>query len=146
MISKFILVLIFIVLNIKCSSFIKDTSETRSIALINQISEKKTLCFNGDEILSKEDFYKKFSSFDFVPEYFGNNLDAVWDVLHDSSLGNFELDVIWLNSDISLKKIPGNFFNSISKLFQDAQKDDSLNLKWSTFTSNELKNVKVICE
>ncbi|MDD7208802.1 MAG: barstar family protein [Lachnospiraceae bacterium] len=40
-----------------------------------------TVLIDGNKIKTKEDFYKKIRQDLSLPEYFGNNLDALFDVL-----------------------------------------------------------------
>lgn len=78
---------------------------------------------NGRDVLSPEDFYKQLSNQ--VPElgeYFGNNLDALWDYI-DVFDGK---TIIWKDFLLSEKNI-GLYVYKILNLFKD--RDEQLALK-----------------
>ena len=62
-----------------------------------------------------------------LPEHFGRNLDALWDVLSTDVEGPFE--IVWKHSGDS-KKLMGKDFDRAVKLFKDLQKErDDFTLK-----------------
>ena len=85
---------------------------------------KKEIHIDGNIILSEEDFYKVAGPLLGFPDYFGNNLDALW----DSMSGHIDTDIIlvWDNHSISKNAFPETF-EKIVEIF-DETKDI-----WSNF-------------
>lgn len=74
---------------------------------------------SGKSIHSLDDFYDEIALlFDF-PDYFGRNLDALWDLLTADTKGPLEL--IWEASATS-KKSMGRDFVRVSALLRDVTK------------------------
>ena len=62
---------------------------------------------HGRTVGSLHDFYREVESQLSLPDYFGRNLDALWDVLSTDIEGPFEL--IWEDADISRKSMGRDF-------------------------------------
>lgn len=81
----------------------------------------KNIYLDGHMINSEHDFHKVISSaLDFGP-YYGNNLDALWDMLSSGAAGGIILH--WKNAEISQQKM-GAVFETIVCLFKEAQDRD----------------------
>ena len=81
----------------------------------------KHCSLNGNAIRSIDDFYDRISTLlKDMPEHFGRNLDALWDVLSTDFKGPFE--IIWNNADAS-KKSMGKDFDRVVKLLRDMEKE-----------------------
>ncbi len=74
----------------------------------------------GRMIRSLEEFYDVISLKLSLPEHFGRNLDALWDVLTADVKGPVE--IIWEESAIS-KRAMGPVYLRISALLKDVQKE-----------------------
>jgi ribonuclease inhibitor len=80
--------------------------------------EIKHLYLDGQLIHNERDFHNLVAPLlDFGP-YYGNNLDALWDMLR----GGVEEDTVlhWKNSDVSRARL-GDKFNTIVRLFEEAK-------------------------
>ncbi len=87
----------------------------------------KRCTLNGKTIGSLDDLYDRISILIDLPEHFGRNLDALWDVLSTDVEGPFE--IIWKNADDS-KKSMGKDFDRVLKLLRDLEKErDDFKLK-----------------
>ena len=75
---------------------------------------------NGDKMRSLDDFYDLISTIKDMPEHFGRNLDALWDVLSTDVEG--PLEIIWENAAAS-KKMMGRDFDQIIKLLRNLEKE-----------------------
>ena len=78
----------------------------------------KRIVFDFKKIKNKKDFYNELAEKVQLPEYFGNNLDALWDII---TCGEIDLptEVIFINFDNRKNK----FFVSLEELFKDAEKE-----------------------
>lgn len=74
----------------------------------------------GREIRSLEEFYDVISLKLALPEHFGRNLDALWDVLTTDLKGPVE--IIWEDSAVS-KRAMGPIYDRVSALLSDVQKE-----------------------
>jgi ribonuclease inhibitor len=74
---------------------------------------------NGSAIGSLDDLYDQLSSRLSLPEHFGRNLDALWDVLSTDVEGPFE--IVWKHADDS-KKMMGRDFSRGLKVLQKLEK------------------------
>lgn len=70
------------------------------------------------KIKERQDFYKQLKEKCGLPEYFGYNLDALWDTVVSGELG-FPVTVIFQN----FNKRDNEFFKALYKLFKDAEKE-----------------------
>lgn len=80
----------------------------------------KRCILDGRKIVSLNDFYDQLSFHLPLPDYFGHNLDALWDILSTDIEGPFE--IVWKNSDDS-KKLMGKDFERIVELFKNLEKE-----------------------
>jgi len=69
---------------------------------------------------SLDDLYDQLSTRLSLPEHFGRNLDALWDVLSTDVEGSFEIE--WEYADDS-KKSMGNDFDRAAKLLRELEKE-----------------------
>jgi ribonuclease inhibitor len=74
---------------------------------------------SGKSIHSLDEFYNEIALHFNFPDYFGRNLDALWDLLTTDIKGPVEL--IWEESATS-KKSMGKDFTRVSALLQDIEK------------------------
>ena len=74
----------------------------------------------GKSIHSLDEFYDEISKKLRFPDYFGRNLDALWDVLTTDVKGPVEL--AWEDSEAS-KKSMGKDFAKVAALLRDVEKD-----------------------
>ncbi|MEN6621244.1 MAG: barstar family protein [Smithella sp.] len=75
---------------------------------------------DGRDIGSLDDFYDQISPQLQLPDYFGRNLDALWDVLSTDIEGSFE--IVWKNYEDSEKSM-GKDFERVVKLLKDLEKE-----------------------
>ena len=76
---------------------------------------------DGEEILSEADFHVKIASNLNFPAYYGQNLDALWDVL--SCDLERPLLLVWRNSELSKREMPAEFARIVSLLNRVVQED-----------------------
>ncbi len=74
----------------------------------------------GREIRSIEEFYNVISRLLFLPEHFGRNLDALWDVLTTDVKGPVE--IIWEESAVS-RQAMGPMYDRVSALLAEVQNE-----------------------
>ncbi len=74
----------------------------------------------GKSIHSLDDFYGEIARKLRFPDYFGRNLDALWDVLTTDVKGPVEL--AWEDSEAS-KKSMGEDFEKVAALLRDVGKE-----------------------
>jgi ribonuclease inhibitor len=87
----------------------------------------KRCTLNGKTIRSLDDLYDRISILINLPEHFGRNLDALWDVLSTDVEGPFE--IIWKNANDS-KRSMGKEFDRAVKLLRNLEKErDDFKLK-----------------
>ena len=87
----------------------------------------KRCTLNGSTIRSLDDLYDRISTRIDLPEHFGRNLDALWDVFSADVEGPFE--IIWKHADNS-KKLMGKDFDRAVKLLRELEKErDDFKLK-----------------
>ncbi|MGA2957091.1 MAG: barstar family protein [Thermodesulfobacteriota bacterium] len=75
---------------------------------------------SGKAIGNLQEFYDEIARKLPFPEYFGRNLDALWDVLTTDVKGPVEL--IWEDSAASQKSM-GKAFDKISALLREVEKE-----------------------
>ena len=78
----------------------------------------KRIVFDFKKIKNKKDFYNELAEKVQLPEYFGNNLDALWDIITSGEI-DLPTEVIFINFDNRKNK----FFVSLEELFKDAEKE-----------------------
>lgn len=74
----------------------------------------------GKSIRSLDEFYDEIVKKLRFPDYFGRNLDALWDVLTTDVKGPVEL--AWEGSEAS-KKSMGKDFEKVAALLKDVEKE-----------------------
>lgn len=74
----------------------------------------------GKSIRSLDEFYDEIAKKLRFPDYFGRNLDALWDVLTTDVKGPVEL--AWEDSEVS-KKSMGKNFEKVAALLRDVGKE-----------------------
>lgn len=80
----------------------------------------KRYMLNGRMVSSLDDLYDQISSRLGLPEHFGRNLDALWDVLSADVEGPFE--IVWKHAEDS-KKMMGKDFGRVLKLLHELKKE-----------------------
>ncbi|MCM3740960.1 barstar family protein [Oceanobacillus luteolus] len=80
----------------------------------------KYITLNGKEMLTKEDVHPYLKDKLSIKEYYGNNLDALWDVL---STYNKVLQIELLHHDDLLENL-GEYAQAIVQLFHDATEEN----------------------
>ena len=79
---------------------------------------------DGENFITKEDAYEYIKSvFDF-PDYFGNNLDALWDSLRD--LG--EVQIVIINAE-SIRENLEEYGYDILDVFEDLNKFEDVEVE-----------------
>jgi len=87
----------------------------------------KRCTLDGKTIGSLDDLYDQLSIRFSLPEHFGRNLDALWDVLSTDVQGSFE--IAWKHAGDS-RKLMGKDFDRAVKLLKELQKErDDFTLK-----------------
>lgn len=81
---------------------------------------KKKVKLAGKSIRSLDEFYGEIAKKLRFPDYFGRNLDALWDVLTTDVKGPVEL--AWEDSEAS-KKSMGKDFQKVAALLKDVEKE-----------------------
>jgi ribonuclease inhibitor len=87
----------------------------------------KQIIFDFAEIKTKKDFYKQFKNKLELQDDFGNNLDALYDVL----TGEIELPVELIFENVDLEKLEK--FESIFETIEDAENELSEELSFRYF-------------
>ncbi len=80
----------------------------------------KSCTLDGKAIRSLNDLYDQLSKQLSLPEHFGRNLDALWDVLSADIEGPFEIE--WKHANDS-KKALGKDFDRAVKLLKELQEE-----------------------
>jgi len=87
----------------------------------------KRCTLDGKTIGSLDDLYDQLSIRFSLPEHFGRNLDALWDVLSTDVQGSFE--IAWKHAGDS-RRLMGKDFDRAVKLLKELQKErDDFTLK-----------------
>lgn len=76
----------------------------------------KKVIFDFSNIGSMSDFYLQFVDIFLLPDWFGNNLDALWDMLTVQI--NLPIEIVFLHFDKQSLD-----FRSLFSLFKDAEQD-----------------------
>ncbi len=80
----------------------------------------KRVTLNGRTIRSLDDLYDELETLLSLPEHFGRNLDALWDVLSIDIEGPFE--IVWKQAHESKKRM-GRDFDRVLKLLRELEKE-----------------------
>lgn len=75
---------------------------------------------NGLKIKNLDDFHISLSNQLHFPEYYGKNLDALWDCLVELSTCQ-EISITWTNFDISIESLGQDLFD-VLKVFLEYKK------------------------
>ena len=76
----------------------------------------------GSEIKSISDFHKQIKTLLELPDYYGENLDALWDCL--TGWISTPLTLVWEDFNVS-KVVLGEFADKAKKVFEGAEKEIS---------------------
>lgn len=76
--------------------------------------------FKGSNIKNIEDFHKQIKEVLDLPDYYGENLDALWDCL--TGWIDIPTTFIWEDFEYSKDKL-GAFADKVIGLFKDAEKE-----------------------
>ncbi len=87
----------------------------------------KRCALDGKAIRSLGDLYDHLSISLALPEHFGRNLDALWDVLSADVEGPFE--IVWKQADASKKAMGRDFDRAVQLLRQLEEERDDFKLK-----------------
>lgn len=77
-----------------------------------------TVLIDGNKIKTKEDFYKKIRQDLSLPEYFGNNLDALFDVLTER---NDSIVFEFFSFDLLEENLGRSFLSGLLRLLEDIE-------------------------
>ena len=78
------------------------------------------MIINGNEIRSVKDFHHKIKRLLDLPDYYGENLDALWDCL--TGWIETPITIVWTNFQESRKNL-GDFADKIVDVFKEAEKE-----------------------
>ncbi len=76
---------------------------------------------NGKKMLSKELTHEYLKWKLKLPNYYGKNLDALWDILTSFDR---EIKIIFLNTDCAIESL-GEYGESLVEVFQDAVEENA---------------------
>ncbi len=76
------------------------------------------IIIDGMEILDKRDFYKQIGEQMELPDYFGRNLDALYDVFTEKEPGTITVEFI--NYDELEEALGSRFLHRLKRMLQDA--------------------------
>ncbi len=76
---------------------------------------------DGRKVKTREQFHATVKRALSLPEHYGANLDALWDVLTGDVPRPVSIE--WTYSDISREHL-GDYFDDICGVFEDVKKDD----------------------
>jgi len=80
----------------------------------------KKIILDGSKITSKKILHNMLKTELKLPDYYGENLDALWDVLSEEM--EDPLVIIWQDFSVS-KKYLGDYAEKVIELFEDAQNE-----------------------
>jgi ribonuclease inhibitor len=76
------------------------------------------LILEGNRIKTIEDFHREIKSVLELPDYYGSNLDALWDCL--TGWVKTPVTLVWKDFDASVTNI-GDYANKALSIFRDAE-------------------------
>ena len=79
----------------------------------------KTFILDGAAVMSREDLHEKLARGLGLPEWYGGNLDALYDCLTD-----LEDTVIRIENRFDLEESLGNYANSLLRVLKDAAEEN----------------------
>ncbi|AZD27015.1 barstar family protein [Pseudomonas chlororaphis] len=82
---------------------------------------------DGSKIKSEADFHKQLALSLDIREFYGNNLNALWDLLSASVERPIEL--VWINSNISRSNMGDSYEKIINILERTRLQDEEFHLK-----------------
>ena len=91
----------------------------------------ETVIFDFDRISTFEDFYKLAATALQLPDYFGNNLDALWDCI----TGDIALPVAVQFRNLTLNQLEK--FDKLIILFEDASAELGDNFRFEYYLKQE---------
>jgi len=80
----------------------------------------KRCVLEGASVRSLNELYDELARCLPLPDYFGRNLDALWDVLSSDIEGPFE--IVWRSAELS-KQAMGADFDRVATLFEELQEE-----------------------
>lgn len=80
----------------------------------------KQVILKGNEITSKDKLHDILKKELELPDYYGKNLDALWDCLSEEI--EVPLMIIWQDYDISKENL-GEYADKVVELFEDARNE-----------------------
>ena len=89
----------------------------KSMTVGKRENEKKRLAKREEKLKKKEDFYQNIKEELDVPEYFGNNLDALYDFLTEQP---DILQMKFLHYNMMQSQLGRSFCQQLLKVLQDA--------------------------
>jgi ribonuclease inhibitor len=87
----------------------------------------KTIDLDGNIIKSKDIFYNELEIKLNLPDYFGRNLDALWECIADKDIV-LPINIKFSNFQIFKDNVGDDFSNKVLSLFRDAQAELGDNL------------------
>ena len=78
------------------------------------------IILDGKDFKTKEELHKVLKTKLELPEYYGENLDALWDCL--TGWIDLPMEVVWINFKRS-KEYLGDYAKSLLEIFDEAQKE-----------------------
>jgi len=91
---------------------------------------------DGAAVSTPHDFHQQIKSLLALGEYYGCNLDALWDFL--ATEVERPVHLIWSNSELSSKRLGQEYFERIVAIFE-AVKEADVKAGWSAGFTFELR-------
>ena len=84
----------------------------------------RTVRFDGVSITSSDEFFAKLAEQVKLPPYFGNNLNALWDVISAGEIADNEepIEIVWSNAEKARHRL-GGFFEQLITVLRRAEKE-----------------------
>lgn len=80
----------------------------------------RSLILDGEQITTREQLHAALKELLELPDYYGNNLDALWDVL--TGWVEMPLSIRWVHFHESEKTL-GDYSQLVLQLFQEAEEE-----------------------